>query len=1680
MSHQQVDSPTANSHADPPQIVAEDDPSAQHAGAEARMAPELRWLSRVAWLPIPVLLVAIIAARVAGLRESYELTTLRLILSSAFYTLVALGTLFLIGRSFLASGAPGLLLLECGVILWSLAGTVGDAVFHGDANINVSIFNIGIALAGACHLSGAILALRPQRALRARGLWLGAAGALALGALGLATWAALAHRLPVFFIQGQGGTPVRYWVLISAIAMFVLSAGLLYAGPRTQRPAFTSWYALALLLLAVGLLGVMIQLSLGSVVNWLARTAQWLGGLYLLLAARAALRQSALPLLPPADRSHPVRYPEAIAVVAVLLATAVRLAFLEALGTRVAFITFYPAIIVAALYGGWRAGLLATILSALVADYFWIEPAGTLSIAHPADWLSIAVFLLSCTMISWITETMQRAQQRATQAEAAARAAAERARAEEALKTSRQQLRLITDAVPALMAFIGADGLYRMANAGYREWLGLDPAQLIGRHVRDVIGAQAWEQARPYVQRALAGEAVVYEAEMAYASTAPRWVHVTYTPDRDEQGVVRGFAVLATDITERKRAEEALRHRAEDALRLSEQEFRSLAEAMPQIVWATRPDGWNIYFNQQWVDYTGMTLEESYGHGWNTPFHPEDKQRAWEAWQRATQYNERYSLECRLRRADGTYRWFLIRGAPMRGANGEILKWFGTCTDIEEIKRSEAALHEANDLLEQRVAERTAALRRQEADLRDAQRVAHVGSWHWDAQTDVTTGTDELLRIYGLDPATQRMPDFQEQRGQCYPAEDWERVNAAVQETLRTGVGYELDVRALRAGMPIWVTTRGEAVRNAAGQIVGLRGTVQDITAHQQAEAASAEQARLLNLSFDAILVRDGQDRVVYWNQGAETVYGYTAQEAQGRVTHELLQTEFPEPLEAIRGRLAQEGRWAGELAHRRKDGTRVLMLSRWSADRDPTGRVIGVLESNNDITERKRAAESLRDSEERLRLALEAADFGTWDLDLVTGKAVRSLRHDQIFGYHELQPEWTLEMALRHVLPEDRQKIQDAHTPAEGKTQMYVEARVRRADGSIGWVMSTGRFQFDDRGCPVRMIGVCADITERKEAEEAVRRSEALLRAITDNSPDPIFLKDRDSRMLLANPATLAALRKSAAQVLGKTDEEFYDDAEAGRRVMANDRRVMESGQTEVVEEVVPGPGGARTFLSSKTPYRDAEGRVIGVIGVARDITERKRAEEALRLTQASVDGAAEMVAWFTPDGKVYYVNDATCRTLGYSREELLKMTALDFSPGFTQEQYEEHWREVRKRKSFTVQPLHRRKDGSTYTAEVLVNHVVYGGQEFLFAYGRDITERKRAEEKLRDSEAQFHVLTQNLHSAVALIDERGAFCIVNAAFRRMFDIPEDADILNVNNRDWGQWQVFDEHGALLDVDEHPVRKAALTRSAVNDRLVAVQPPANADRKWLLVTAEPILDAQGGIQRVVATYYDITERKRSEAAIQASLREKEVMLKEIHHRVKNNLQVIASLVDLQAGAMKEPGLLEIFADVRDRVRSMALVHEKLYQSESLAAVNFADYMQSLLSYLSRAHGGPGNTIKLNCDLQPVALSVEKAVPCGLIVNELVSNAYKHAFRGRAEGQITAALGMGADGRVRLRVGDDGVGLPAGLDWRRSSSLGLRLIQLLAGQLHASVAVHHGSGTEFEITFELEKRSERG
>ncbi|MGA6925422.1 MAG: histidine kinase dimerization/phosphoacceptor domain -containing protein, partial [Desulfosarcina sp.] len=225
-----------------------------------------------------------------------------------------------------------------------------------------------------------------------------------------------------------------------------------------------------------------------------------------------------------------------------------------------------------------------------------------------------------------------------------------------------------------------------------------------------------------------------------------------------------------------------------------------------------------------------------------------------------------------------------------------------------------------------------------------------------------------------------------------------------------------------------------------------------------------------------------------------------------------------------------------------------------------------------------------------------------------------------------------------------------------------------------------------------------------------------------------------------------------------------------------------------------------------------------------------------------------------------------------------------------------------------------------------------------------------------------------------------------------------------------------------------------------------------------------------------ILTFKDISDRKEAERELldrdthlKASLAEKETLLKEIHHRVKNNMQVISSLIALQANESQEPTVHEVLHEVTHRVRSMAMVHEKLYHATDLAMVDFADYTQSLLSYLWNAHANISSTIRLTTNLGPVSLAVHEAIPCGLIINELVSNALKHAFPGRSQGEVVVSLHQGPPDPVTLFVRDNGVGLPPEMDWEKSPTLGLRLIRMLSKQLQARVTVSNDGGTLFTI-----------
>ncbi len=220
-----------------------------------------------------------------------------------------------------------------------------------------------------------------------------------------------------------------------------------------------------------------------------------------------------------------------------------------------------------------------------------------------------------------------------------------------------------------------------------------------------------------------------------------------------------------------------------------------------------------------------------------------------------------------------------------------------------------------------------------------------------------------------------------------------------------------------------------------------------------------------------------------------------------------------------------------------------------------------------------------------------------------------------------------------------------------------------------------------------------------------------------------------------------------------------------------------------------------------------------------------------------------------------------------------------------------------------------------------------------------------------------------------------------------------------------------------------------------------------------------------------VSVGIDITERKLAEAQIQTSLREKEVLLQEIHHRVKNNLQVISSLLDLQSQQLEEQAMLEVFRESQNRVKSMALVHEKLYQSKNFARINFAEYTESLTNFLFKAYKLNSGNVKLELDIDEVNFNIEIAIPCGLIINELVSNALKYAFPNNRSGIIRMVIRSEGNNTYTMIVEDNGVGFPIECDLNKVKSLGLQLVNVLVKQLKGTLEIDQSWGSKFQIRF---------
>jgi PAS domain S-box-containing protein len=345
---------------------------------------------------------------------------------------------------------------------------------------------------------------------------------------------------------------------------------------------------------------------------------------------------------------------------------------------------------------------------------------------------------------------------------------------------------------------------------------------------------------------------------------------------------------------------------------------------------------------------------------------------------------------------------------------------------------------------------------------------------------------------------------------------------------------------------------------------------------------------------------------------------------------------------------------------------------------------------------------------------------------------------------------------------------------------------------------------------------------------------------------------------------------------------------------------------------------------------------------------------------------------------------------------------------------------------------------------------------------FARSITERKRAEESLRLANILLERTFASLKEAVFVMDLSALTIITcNAAVEQIFGYKKEEVI--------GKTLEF-LHLSTADYDEF---NEGLSSALKGEGLFNAEFPARRKDGTSLITEYTVTetsDDSSGRTVLVIVVRDITERKRAEEQLKVALKEKEVLLKEIHHRVKNNLAVISSLLNMQSKYIKDNKTLEIFRESQNRVKTMALIHTKLYQSSDLAQIDFADYIRKLAGDLIESYRLEPDAVTLLLDVRDVYFDVNVGIPCGLIINELLTNALKHAFPNGHKGEVSISLSP-EDERIKLVVADNGIGFPENIDFRNTESLGFQLVTALVDQLSGTIDLAGDKGTKFVISF---------
>ncbi len=1179
----------------------------------------------------------------------------------------------------------------------------------------------------------------------------------------------------------------------------------------------------------------------------------------------------------------------------------------------------------------------------------------------------------------------------------------ERKKVEERLKESEEKYRNIVETANEGILRIDAEVRITYANKKITEMLGYSLEELIGRFLWDFADEEGGAILKMNMEKRRQGINEVYELKLICKDGSPLWALISAKAFFNKEGEFTGSLGMFTDITKRKQTEEGLLQ--------SEQHYRLLYETMLQGVVYQDASGKIISMNPAAEKILGKTSAEflgssSVGEEYLTI---RENGSIFSGLEHPAMVSLRTGREVKdvvmgvYNPRENCYRWININAVPIfRTGEDKPFQVYTLFDDITERKQEEHRIRRYNRILE--------GINRIFSNVVQAKTEEELGNACLYVALEVTgsqfgfineMGTDGLLHDVAKSEMGWEQCFMYDKTGHRRPPSDFV-VHGLYGSVIINEKSFftndplsHPDSIGLPEGHPPLTSFLGVplvqdgktigliAVANHEGGYIceqqeDLEAIAPAVTQALQRKR-SEEALRLSNIynrslieaSLDPLVTIGPDGKITDVNGATELITGYSRNDLIGTDFSDY----FTEPEKARKGYQqvftnSEVRDYPLEIQHKDEHITPVLYNA--SVYRNENDEIIGVFAAARDITELKNAEEalkkahenleekvkartseleeaynSLKESEKGLAEAQKMAHIGNWDWDLVTGETYWSEELYRIYGRNPQESGATYDELLNYIHPDDREYVDNAIKKSFNGKPSGIDYRIVLDNGEERIVHSESEVIFDENNIPIRAKGIIQDITESKRAEEKIQ---TLANAV-ESSNDAIVTMSLDGIITSWNKAAEQIYGYLAEETLGK-DVSILEPDNIKGEIKHFSEKIKQGKKIQHYESSRLKKDGTIINISvALSPVFDATGKLVAISGIVRDITERIKAEEALRESEARLRRFYESsmigVYYFNLDGSITDANDKLLDIVGYTREDLQagkinwdKMTPPEYR------QLDE--RAIAELKTIGVkEPQEKeyiRKDGSRIPVIVGVATFDQARNEGI-AFVLDVTEKKKTEETLANIE--------------------------------------------------------------------------------------------------------------------------TARK-----------------KEIHHRIKNNLQVISSLLDLQADKFDNPKVIEAFRESQNRVISMALIHEELYKGEGTDTLEFSTYIRELTENLFQTYSLSSKNIHLNMDLEENALfDMDTAVPLGIIVNELVSNSLKHAFTENEEGEIRIKLCREEKNNemhkslFSLTISDNGKGISQNIELESLESLGLQLVNTLVDQLDGKIELKRTHGTEFRITFNVTERS---